>query len=155
MHEADKMSLDGDGDGDNDDPDYASSSPAPDDDPAFDDDLASDATDEEDWAGIGAQALRARSLPFSTTPLPKHLYQPVPIPIILSKASARSRSRGRGTPTSSTFARSIPIHSIPQSAPPVPNLHPLLKGGSTALPSGLGGKEERDAIEALLSLGTM
>lgn len=135
MYEADKMSLD-------DDPGYASSSPAPDD-PNFDDDIASDATDEEDWAGIGAEALRARSLSLSTAPLPKHHYQPVPIPIY-SKASARSRSRGRGTP--STFAR-----SITKSAPPVSH-----DPTSATLPSDVvGGRQEREAIEALLSLGAV
>jgi Putative Sin3 binding protein len=133
MHEADKMSLDGDDFG------YASSSPAPDD-PNLDD-VASDATDEEDWASIGAEALRARSLPSAGRPLPRHLYQPVPIPIY-SKASSRSRSRGRGTP--STFARSVPKSAIPVHNNP-----------SIPLPSSVGGTQERDAIAALLSLGSM
>lgn len=54
-HEADKMSLDGD------DGEYCSSSEAPDDlqDDEWDE---GDVTDEEDWAQIGADALRARSL---------------------------------------------------------------------------------------------
>ncbi|OQD75096.1 hypothetical protein PENDEC_c008G02574 [Penicillium decumbens] len=54
-HEADKMSLDGD------DREYCSSSEAPDDlqDDEWDE---GDVTDEEDWAQIGADALRARSL---------------------------------------------------------------------------------------------
>lgn len=134
MHDADKMSLDGDDFG------YASSSPAPDD-PNLDDDVAGDATDEEDWASIGAEALRARSLPSSAAPLPRHLYQPVPIPIY-SKASARSRSRGRGTP--STFAR-----SVPKSCLSVHHFTPV------ALPSGVGGTQEREAIQALMSLGAM
>lgn len=134
MHEADKMSLDGDDFG------YASSSPAPND-PNLDD-VASDATDEEDWASIGAEALRARSLPLSAAPLPRHLYQPVPIPIY-SKASARSRSRGRGTP--STFAR-----SVAKSALPIHNSTSL-----ALLPSDNGDTQEREAVEALLSLGSM
>ena len=134
MHEADKMSLDEDDFG------YASSSPAPDD-PNLDDDVASDVTDEEDWASIGAEALRARSLPKSAAPLPRHLYQPVPIPIY-SKASARSRSRGRGTPP--TFARSTSKPSIP-----------VYNSTSVKLPSGVGGTQEREAVEALLSLGAM
>jgi Putative Sin3 binding protein len=136
MHEADKMSLDGDDFG------YASSSPAPDD-PNLDDDLASDATDEEDWASIGAEALRARSFPSPAVPLPRHLYQPVPIPIY-SKTSHRSRSRGRGTP--STFARSIPKPAIPVHNSSTTQL---------ALAGGVGGTQEREAIEALLSLGAM
>ncbi|KAJ5894117.1 hypothetical protein N7495_005808 [Penicillium taxi] len=54
-HEADKMSLDGD------EREYCSSSEAPDDlqDGEFNE---GDVTDEEDWAQIGADALRARSL---------------------------------------------------------------------------------------------
>ena len=54
-HEADKMSLDGD-----DGREYCSSSEVPDDLP--DEELEGDDTDEEDWAQIGADALRARSL---------------------------------------------------------------------------------------------
>ncbi|KAF2139685.1 uncharacterized protein K452DRAFT_195148, partial [Aplosporella prunicola CBS 121167] len=58
-HEADKMSLDGDND------DVAYDSPAPPD--AYDDDDVElddedDATDEEDWAGIGAESLRKGSM---------------------------------------------------------------------------------------------
>ncbi|KAL3478742.1 putative Sin3 binding protein-domain-containing protein [Aspergillus californicus] len=55
-HEADKMSLDGI------DPDYCSSSPAPDDEIPDEDWGEEDITDEEDWAHIGADALRAQSL---------------------------------------------------------------------------------------------
>lgn len=55
-HEADKMSLDGD-----DGQEYCSSSEAPDDlqEDQWDE---GDVTDEEDWAQIGADALRARSM---------------------------------------------------------------------------------------------
>ncbi|CEL09106.1 Putative Mucin [Aspergillus calidoustus] len=55
-HEADKMSLDGV------DRDYCSSSPAPEDDIQDEDWGEEDITDEEDWAQIGADALRARSM---------------------------------------------------------------------------------------------
>ena len=51
-HEADKMSLDGSG--------SASCSEAPDDDMEMNDD-SEDLTDEEDWAAVGAAALRASS----------------------------------------------------------------------------------------------
>ncbi|KAJ5130943.1 Sin3 binding protein [Penicillium bovifimosum] len=54
-HEADKMSLDGD------DGEYCSSSEAPDEIQENEWDEG-DATDEEDWAQIGADALRARSM---------------------------------------------------------------------------------------------
>ncbi|KAJ5774341.1 hypothetical protein N7457_009237 [Penicillium paradoxum] len=53
-HEADKMSLDGDGE-------YCSSSEAPDEMQENEWDEG-DVTDEEDWAQIGADALRARSM---------------------------------------------------------------------------------------------
>ncbi|KAI9375727.1 putative Sin3 binding protein-domain-containing protein [Aspergillus egyptiacus] len=53
-HEADKMSLDG-----NDE--YYSSSPAPEEEIRDEDWGEEDVTDEEDWAQIGADALRARS----------------------------------------------------------------------------------------------
>lgn len=135
MHEAEKMSMDGD------DFSYASSSPAPDDANLDDDDDASDATDEEDWASIGAEALRARSLPPSGAPLPRHLYQAVPIPYD-SKVSACSRSRGGRTP--STFARSGPNPGLPAQ-----------NFMSAAFTSGVGGTQEREAIQALLSLGSM
>jgi hypothetical protein len=57
QHEADKMSLDGGDD------DTASSHAAPEDMPISDN--PDDATDEEDWAGIGPQALRQGSAPRS------------------------------------------------------------------------------------------
>ncbi|KKK20836.1 hypothetical protein P175DRAFT_0501155 [Aspergillus ochraceoroseus IBT 24754] len=55
-HEADKMSLDGVENG------YCSSSVAPDDEIRDEDWGEEDVTDEEDWAQIGAAALRARSM---------------------------------------------------------------------------------------------
>ncbi|KAJ5477390.1 hypothetical protein N7539_007534 [Penicillium diatomitis] len=58
-HEADKMSLDGD---DEDGRAYCSSSEAPDEDVPEDQWDEGDVTDEEDWAQIGAEALRARSM---------------------------------------------------------------------------------------------
>jgi hypothetical protein len=54
-HEADKMSLDGDGG------EYCSSSEAPDE-MQENEWVEGDDTDEEDWAQIGADALRARSM---------------------------------------------------------------------------------------------
>src|SRR5690606_7861509 len=57
-NEADKMSLDGSA--------SASCSEAPDDDMATRDDDPEDLTDDEDWAAIGAAALRADSYPNRT-----------------------------------------------------------------------------------------
>ncbi|CAL5867331.1 uncharacterized protein PFLUO_LOCUS1546 [Penicillium psychrofluorescens] len=65
-HEADKMSLDGD------EREYCSSSEAPDE--MQDDDWGEgDVTDEEDWAQIGADALRARSMNGGGGFLPSHV----------------------------------------------------------------------------------
>ena len=135
MHEADKMSLS------DVDAGYASSTFPPDD--AALDDIASDATDEEDWAGIGAKALRARSLPQTTHPPPRHLYEPVPIPrsprSSIPRPSVRSRSRG----------------SRPSMPPiPLPALSATHDPSSAPQPV-LGGAQERDAVEALLSLGSV
>ena len=132
--EADRMSLDGNEDG------YASASPPPE--PLMDVDMPEgDETDEEDWASIGAAALRARSLPKDKRLLSGggHLYQPV------SYISSRSRSR---TPAS-YLARSAPL----RSASIATNTNT-----TTQLPTGVGDvndSQERAAIEALLSLGSM
>jgi hypothetical protein len=133
-HEADKMSLDGHDDG------YASSSEAPE--PLMDEDLGEgDVTDEEDWASIGAAALRARSLPCSGR-LPSgggHLYQP----IADYPTTSRNRSRGSGTPavTAAVPAKAIPVHN----------------NSGFPLPTGVqvNNSQEREAIEALLRLGSM
>ena len=134
-HEADKMSLDGNDDG------YASSSEAPD--QLMDDDLGEgDVTDEEDWAAIGAAALRARSLPSSGI-IPSgggRLYQPI------TTYSSISRNRPRATGTSAAFPTSVPPHPILVHNNP-----------AFALPTGTGANDsqEREAIEALLRLGSM
>ena len=130
-HEADKMSLDG-----NDD-DYASSeSPEP----ILDESLGEgDATDEEDWQSIGAAALRARSLPSSGRIVSGggRLYQP----IAEYSINSRHLSRAGGTPA---FATSVP---------PVPVGD--LSGLSLPAEAGVDDSQERAAVEALLSLGSM
>jgi hypothetical protein len=133
-HEADKMSLDGNED------EYASSSEAPE--PLMDEDLGEgDITDEEDWASIGAAALRARSLPLSGR-VPSgggHLYQP----IADYPTTSRNRSRASGTPA---FAASVPAKAIP-----------VHNTSGFPLPAGVQvtNSQEREAIEALLRLGSM
>ena len=130
--EADRMSLDDNGDG------YASASPPPE--PLMDVDMPEgDETDEEDWASIGAAALRAQSLPKDKRLLAGggHLYQPV------SYMSSRARSRK----PSGNLARSVPLRSTL-----------INTNKSYQLPEGVGGfdnSQERAAIEALLSLGSM
>ena len=87
--EADKMSLDGEEANE-----YCSSSEAPDDEIADDAWGEEDVTDEEDWAQIGADALRARSLNGGGFVDPK-----------------RQNMRGGG-PASSNLAKSVP-HNVP------------------------------------------
>ena len=130
-HEADKMSLDGNDDG-------YSSSEAPE--PLMDDELGEgDVTDEEDWAAIGAAALRARSLP-SSGRMPtggSRLYQP----IAEYSTTSRSRSRKSGTPA-----------NLATSVPPLP----VHNTSGFHLSNGvINESQERDAIAALLSLGSM
>ncbi|KAJ5654392.1 hypothetical protein N7490_001395 [Penicillium lividum] len=87
-HEADKMSLDGDRE-------YCSSSEVMDDLPV-DEWNEGDVTDEEDWAQIGADALRARSMTGGG---------------ILQNVTARAKPLpGIFGPTASTMARSTPLN---------------------------------------------
>ena len=130
-HEADKMSLDGNDDG-------YSSSEAPE--PLMDDELGEgDVTDEEDWAAIGAAALRARSLP-SSGRMPtggSRLYQP----IAEYSTTSRSRSRKSGTPANWLLRFHHYLFII------LLDFH--LSNGV------INESQERDAIAALLSLGSM
>lgn len=121
-HEADKMSLDGD------EREYCSSSEAPDDEMIQDEDWGEeDVTDEEDWAHIGAAALRARSLNATGG---------------FVSGGHLSQLRGGG-PASSSLAKSAP-RKIP------------IQQLGFAVPDGVvGDKEERAAVEALLRLGSM
>lgn len=129
-HEADKMSLD-----DNDDGYVSSVAPEP-----LDEDLGDgEITDEEDWASIGAEALRARSLPNAGRSVsgPGRLYQPI------ATYSYQPRYRSK---TPADVAQNIPTQ-------------PMAVDNSTAfsLPNGAGvnDSQERAAVEALLSLGSM
>lgn len=140
-HEADKMSIDGAG----------SSSASPNGIPAPPDELE-EATDEEDWASIGAAALRQASFPLTggSRIFNNNLYPPRPEP----------KSRGRGAGYSrSVLARSVPITSytthLQQNAQPgAKHHHDRLE----VLPAGPEGDidiNDREAVEALLRLGSM
>jgi hypothetical protein len=125
-HEADKMSLDGNEEG------YASSSPGED----IDIDLGEgDVTEDEDWQSIGAEALRARSLPkggqIRKPSGGSRIYQPIASYSIVSYSSNRQRSR---TPALAQSAPTQPRHNFPDA--------------------GVNSTSERAAIEALLSLGS-
>lgn len=140
-HEADKMSLDDAG--------SCSSSDPPNDVPMPPDDLG-DITDEEDWASIGAAALRQASFPLTggSRIFNNSLYPPRPDP----------KSRGRGAGLSrSLLAKSVPItsyttHLQQDARPRAQHQHhlPLLAG-----PEGDIDSNDREAVEALLRLGSM
>jgi len=128
-HEADKMSLD-----DN-EARYAYS-PAPEPLLMDEDMVDGDETDEEDWASIGAAALRAQSLPKNgrTFTGSGRLYQPI------ASYSTHSKYQSR---TASNMAKWAPSKPIQFST------------SGFHLPPGVGvdDSQERAAIEALLSLG--
>lgn len=128
--EADKMSMDGSA--------SASCSEAPDDDVAMNDD-PEDVTDDEDWATVGAAALRA---PSYSNPAP-------PAPAGLNFFSSRVYSSGGGM--RSSVSASAGMARAPQ---PPGNFNYL----STTAPFGSGGAseaQEREAVEALLRLGSV
>lgn len=133
-HEADKMSLDG-----RDEQGYCSSSEAPED-LLLDGDLGEgDVTDEEDWAGIGAAALRAKSFP--TAAGGSRLYQP----IAFHSKSYNQSTRSSGKPEQTALAQSVP-HAAAGS---------VHAAGFSFLDGATGNSQERQAVEALLRLGSM
>ncbi|PYH43264.1 uncharacterized protein BP01DRAFT_106663 [Aspergillus saccharolyticus JOP 1030-1] len=121
--EADKMSLDGH------DREYCSSSEAPDDEMPIEDWGEEDVTDEEDWAQIGADALRARSLNASGG----FVY-----------GSGKSPHFRGGGPAPSSLAKSAPRN------------YPIQQLGFNP-PDGIinDGDERAAAAAALLRLGSM
>lgn len=134
-HEADKMSLDGD--------EPCSSSEAPDDGPILDEDVG-DITDEEDWAQIGAAALRQGSYPMSAAGGGRHEHTHL-------SARVYSTSGRGGGPVHSALAKSSPM---PSTYAPL-QFHPA---GWTAQMDGLGvgsDLQEREAVEALLRLSSV
>ena len=166
-NEADKMSLDGD--------EYYSSSEAPDDSPILEDDIG-DVTDEEDWASIGAAALRQGSFPQKSGG--GRIYGSY-----LSSGNSHSRDRSGG-PSSSTLAKSMPmpkIYTALSQRPPKPHRHQSHQQKQPPPPTqqqrhqpqtqqqqpvnhfsnfmNLGGigndSQEREAIEALVRLSSV
>jgi hypothetical protein len=136
-HEADKMSLD------------SASSISQEDVPITDD--PDDVTDEEDWAQLGAQKLRERSMSNNAPAGGRR-----PSRINYNHLSISATSRMKLTPS---------LHSIQQS-----RLHGNVKAGSVTATSAFGSTgftglslgtqgvsdaQERDAIEALLRMGSM
>lgn len=145
-HEADKMSLDGDN--------SCSSSELPDGTPALDDDVG-DVTDEEDWASIGAAALRQGSFPRPSGDGRINTKRSYPTHL---EPKARRRSGG---PPLSVLAKSAPM-----SRPRVINNHNKKQSavhgyvGSAANPLSQNSfdnsdLQEREAIEALVRLSSV
>ncbi|KAJ4304474.1 DNA-binding proteins Bright/BRCAA1/RBP1 and proteins containing BRIGHT domain, partial [Collariella sp. IMI 366227] len=120
-HEADKMSLDGSG--------SASCSEVPDEDELRRNDDPEDATDDEDWAAVGAAALRASS--YQARANQPHF----PFGSVYTSGAARSYSAGMARPPQFR----APTYNLPAS--------PLRVVASDA--------QEREAVEALLRLGSM
>ncbi|KAH7360587.1 putative Sin3 binding protein-domain-containing protein [Rhexocercosporidium sp. MPI-PUGE-AT-0058] len=122
-NEADKMSLDGD--------ESCSSSEAP-----PEDDVMGDSddmmTDEEDWAAVGAAALRAAS--YSASGSGRNFL------------SSRIYTGGSGGgPSLSTMAKSVPARTLQ----PLPNNIDFAAFGMAS------DSQEREAVEALLRLGSV
>jgi hypothetical protein len=124
-NEADKMSLDGDA--------SCSSSEAPEeeDEPMGDD--PEDITDDEDWAAVGAAALRAAS--YSASGPGRNF--------LTSRYPGGTRSGGG---PSVTMAKSVPMRPSPHNQP---NNYDLSAFGMAS------DSQEREAIEALLRLGSV
>lgn len=133
MEEVDKMSLDG----------SCSSSEAPPDDEIMGDD-PDDMTDDEDWAAVGAVALRQASYNGSAPPLGgrsflnTHVY------------TGGSGSHIYGGPSLLALAKSAPLHTNQHHSqqPPDPEVDFATFGMTSD-------SQEREAIEALLRLGSV
>ncbi|CAD6584710.1 MAG: DNA-binding proteins Bright/BRCAA1/RBP1 and proteins containing BRIGHT domain [Alectoria sarmentosa] len=140
-HEADKMSLDSLDDS------CSSSSPpntrhSPDYDPG-------DVTDEEDWASIGAAALRQGSYPLSGGLIPTNHHR------YAQRFNPKSRGRGAAGRPPSTTAKTMPTtnrimynnhQQQQQAAHALMGFSPMLEGSDA---------QDREAVEALLKLSSV
>jgi hypothetical protein len=125
-NEADKMSLDESA--------SASCSEAPDDDDLVMNDDPEDVTDDEDWAAVGAAALRADSYPNPGIATASHRN---------NFLSSRVHTSGGGGMRSFSYAGSG------LARPPHANID------FAALGAGASDAQEREAVEALLRLGSV
>lgn len=140
-HEADKMSLDGLDD-------FCSSSSPPNTRHSPDYDTG-DVTDEEDWAAIGAAALRQSSYPFSGGLIPTNHQRHA------QRFDPKSRGRGAvGRPPPATAAKSTPTTNKimynnkqqQQAAHALMGFSPMLEASDA---------QDREAVEALLKLSSV
>lgn len=141
-HEADKMSLDGS--------DVAESG---DDDSMTD--SAGDETEEEDWAAIGAEALRKASYSTAASIGVRRNYNAISIPGSLHNAR-RPSAYGVGGARSSLMGRSTPGGRRPSAMTLSPFIGAKKLINNEPVPMDLDQTtQERDAIEALLRMGSM
>lgn len=141
-HEADKMSLDEDS--------SCSSSDPPDGPPVLEDDV-DDVTDEEDWASIGAAALRQGSLPRAEN---SRITIKRSYPTYLDPKAKRRI----GGPPISMLAKSAPMSRPPTIYNKRPNVAHNYVGSASPLPgAGFDSSDlqEREAVEALVRLSSV
>ena len=140
-HEADKMSLDG-----LDDSCSSSSPPNTRRRPEYDPD---EVTDEEDWASIGAAALRQGSYPLSGGLIPTNHQR------YAQRVNPKSRGRGAAGRPPATTAKSMPStnrimynskQQQEQAAHALMGFPPMLEGSDA---------QDREAVEALLKLSSV
>lgn len=118
-----------------------------------------DATDEEDWASIGAAALRQASCPMTGGLLRPHQRR--------QHSHADVRGRGRGAITkqrsSSNFAKSVPTTNVslygkqqrPPAAAATKEFQDLVSASEGLVPDIGLGTQDREAVEALLKLSSV
>jgi hypothetical protein len=131
---ADRMSLDGSEDSDSDTSDMD-----------LENDL-NDETDEEDWSAIGPEALRQKQRPT------RHVYR-----------DYNHLSRTSGVRFRSTSAQSVPLSYAGKTPTPAFNTpsYTASRGNTGTFPASAGANNpggqnaERDAIEALIAMGSM
>jgi len=147
MAEADKMSLDGSSAGDSEDEDSLTS------------DSAGDETEEEDWAAIGPDTLRKASLSTAASTSIRRNYNLISIPGTLENARRTSTTCGGGpsrssfqsTWSTSQYARRPSVMTKSSTLQAVPQAPDENDGGMEVDQTS----QEREAIEALLRMGSM
>lgn len=98
-------------------------------------DASNSATDDEDWAAVGAAALRKASLPHPDAPRKNYNARAVPISTRWPSRSYSRRPSGMSVPDRQFHSTSLPY-------------------GNTLNPA-LATPEERDAVAALMKMGSM
>ena len=140
-HEADKMSLDG--------LDDSCSSSSPPNTKQIPDYELGDITDEEDWASMGAAALRQASHPLSGGIIPTNHQR------YAQRVNPKSRGRGPAGRPPATMTKSVPTtnrimynnkEQQQQAAHALMGFSPMLEASDA---------QDREAVEALLKLSSV